>query len=356
MDTRLLSERTQQVSVNGCKSKLSQITSGVPQGSVLGPVLFIIYINSMIEKSNEQSGSDLFLYADDVKIFKEVKNEEDVEILQNDLDRLVDWSKYSLLRFNPEKCVVMRIKLGKKKLEVRNYYNIDETRLRIVEEEKDLGVIIDDKLSFEDHISQIVKKANSLVGITRRTFDYIDKNVFKAIFTSIIRPILEYAAPVWNPKKKFLIDIIENVQRRATRLINGLTEKNYNERLSFLKLPSLQYRRYRGDMIEMYKMTHGIYDEDVLTDFLKYSKDQHRFYFRRHQFCIVKEKFKKEVRKNYFKLRVADQWNNLPENVVNAENVNTFKARLDRLWKDVMYDFDKDLNDITSRRNNTLYQ
>ena len=247
----------------------------------------------MIEKSNELSGSDLFLYADDVKIFKEVKNEEDVEILQNDLDRLVDWSKYSLLRFNPEKCVVMRIKLGTKKLEVRNYYNIDETRLRTVEEEKDLGIIIDDKLSFEDHISQIVKKANSLVGITRRTFDYIDKNVFKAIFTSIIRPILEYAAPVWNPKKKFLIDIIENVQRRATRLINGLTEKNYNERLSFLKLPSLQYRRYRGDMIEMYKMTHGIYDEDVLTDFLKYSKDQHRFYFRRHQFCILKEKFKK---------------------------------------------------------------
>ena len=147
-----------------------------------------------------------------------LSHEEDVEILQNDLDRLVDWSKYSLLRFNPEKCVVMRIKLGTKKLEVRNYYNIDETRLRIVEEEKDLGVIIDDKLSFEDHISQIVKKANSLVGITRRTFDYIDKNVFKAIFTSIIRPILEYAAPVWNPKKKFLIDIIEKCSNKSNEI------------------------------------------------------------------------------------------------------------------------------------------
>ena len=145
--------------------------------------------------------------------------------------------------------------------------------------------------------------------------------------------------------------MIENVQRRATKSINGLREKNYKERLEYLKLSTLQYRRYRGDMIEMFKITHGIYDNECLNNFVKYSNDQYRFSFRRH--CIVKEKFKKDIRKCYFKLRVADQWNNLPEKIVNAENLNTFKARLDSLWKDVMYDFNKDLTHLTSQRNNS---
>ena len=124
------------MTVNGSKSKVFDVSSGVPQGSVLGSVIFVIYINSMLAKSGS---SDLYLYADDLKIFKEIKRgEEDIESLQQDLEKLYDWSRYSLLKFHPDKCVVMRIGTNQKKLATNPYYNMDATRLKIVEHEKDL--------------------------------------------------------------------------------------------------------------------------------------------------------------------------------------------------------------------------
>ena len=145
-----LTDRKQQVVVNGCKSAILDVISGVPQGSVLGPLLFIIYINSMVEKAGS---TELFLYADDLKIYNEIKSVEDAELLQQDLDRLYDWTRYSLLRFHPDKCVTMRIMSKTKKLDVKEYYNMDETKLKTVYREEDLGIIFDNKLSFEEHIN-----------------------------------------------------------------------------------------------------------------------------------------------------------------------------------------------------------
>ena len=151
-----LTDRKQQVVVNGCKSAILDVISGVPQGSVLGQLLFIIYINSMVEKAGS---TELFLYADDLKIYNEIKSVEDAELLQQDLDRLYDWTRYSLLRFHPDKCVTMRIMSKTKKLDVKEYYNMDETKLKTVDREEDLGIIIDNKLSFEEHINSKVKKS-----------------------------------------------------------------------------------------------------------------------------------------------------------------------------------------------------
>ena len=127
--------------------------------------------------------------------------------------------------------------------------------------------------------------------------------------------------------------LIENVQRRATKQIPGLAHLSYLERLQLLKLPTLQYRRYRGGMIGMYKLSHGHYDEAATHSFFNIrtnkSVDQN---FRGHRFTMCKERCKKEVRKYLFKCCVTDQWNNLPDALVEASSLNAFKNRLDKLW------------------------
>ena len=252
--------------------------------------------------------------------------------------------------YNPDKCETMRIKSNLKKVSVKNFYNLDDVRLNIVRSEEDLGIIFDQTLSFAEHIFKKVKKANSLTGMLRRSFVHLDKVTFKLLFTSIVRPHLEYGAPVWNPHQKKLINLIENVQRRASRLIPGMSHLTYKERLLLLKLPTLQYRRYRGDMIEMFKIAHNLYDYSAINDFIKFQPNTKNL--RRHNFTIYKEKCNKDVRKYSFKCRVTDQWNNLPTEIVNSPTLNTFKSRLDKLWArdEIMYDPTIDLYKVTSSR------
>ena len=303
----------------------------------------------------EKAGTgDLYLYADDLKVFNEISSDEDVDKLQCDLDRLYDWTQYSLLKFHPDKCVAMRLTPSKsRKLPLNLCYSMDETRLKTVEREKDLGLIFDNTLSFEDHINSKVSKSNSLVGMLRRSFVHFDKEMFKQLFVSIVRPHIEYGAAVWNPSSKKMITSIENVQRRASKLVPGLGDKTYKERLKSMKLPTLQYRRYRGDMIETYKLAHGLYDTNVSKELLKFQSNTARGHnLRGHQFMIEKECYRKDVRKFSFKCRVANQWNNLPETIVNAPSLNTFKNRLDKLWEreEIMYDPDVDIYTRTSSR------
>ena len=341
-----LSDRKHVVSVNGCFSESFDVLSGVPQGSVLGPILFIIYINFMITKAES---SNMFLYADDLKIFRQINSIEDGEALQNDLDNLYDWTRYSLLKFHPQKCVSMRLETKyAKALPFKCFYNMDETRLKVVKAEKDLGIIVDSKLGFVQHIDSIVKKATSLSGMIKRTFSYMDKHMFKIIFTSIVRPHLEYGAVIWNPHLKKLINQIENVQRRATKFIPGFGNLTYKERLISLGLPTLVYRRYRGDMIELYKLSHNMYDPEVSKDFLNFTVSRARG----HRFNLRKQDYKTDLKKFSFRHRTVDQWNNLPERVVEAASLNAFKNNLDKLWipNDIMYDSDIDLWSITSRR------
>ena len=118
-----LTGRTQQVIVNGCISRKYEVTSGVPQESVLGQVLFVIYVNLLIEKSNSKN---LYVYADDLKIFEEIKGAEDADGLQKEIDTLYDWTQYSLLKLHPGKCVVMRIKPKRKTMSVNSFYDIKQ--------------------------------------------------------------------------------------------------------------------------------------------------------------------------------------------------------------------------------------
>ena len=142
--------------------------------------------------------SYVYLFAHDTKVFRRINSEEDRRILQNDIDRMVEWSDTWLLKFHPDKCKVMR--LGKKaNKEQVEQYKMGTQELNFSDMEKDLGVHIDSNLSFESHINTAVNKANRTMAIVRKTFDYMDDTTFNLIFKGLVRPILEHAAPVWSP-------------------------------------------------------------------------------------------------------------------------------------------------------------
>ena len=245
--------------MNGEESFKADFLSGIPQGSVLGPLLFLIYINDLPDNIRSKS----LLFADDTKIFREITCKEDAVELQSDIDSLDKWSKKWLLSFNLTKCHVLTI--GKVfNIQCTQRYKLSNQELEHVFEEKDLGVIIDADLKFEEHISSKVNKANALVGLIRRTFSFLDATLFKKLYVSFVRPHLEYAQVVWSPYLKKYKNMLENVQIRATKLVDGMASIPYHERLKALKLPTLAYRRARGDMIEIFKHIH-IYDKNSLS-------------------------------------------------------------------------------------------
>ena len=199
-----MSDGTQVVVVNGTYSDVGAVLSGVPQGTVLGPLLFVIYINDMLDRFT----SGALLFADDTKIFRQFCSKEDSHQLQNDLENLEEWTKTWLLRFNPDKCHVLTI--GKlENICHTERYQIRNKELEHVFEEKDLGVYIDFDLNFEEHMASKIKKANQFVGLIRRSFSYLDGRSFVKLYTALARPHLEYAQCVWSPNLKRHQDNLE---------------------------------------------------------------------------------------------------------------------------------------------------
>lgn len=325
-----LKDRTQRVVVNGEQSEWSNVASGIPQGSVLGPVLFLIYINDLPDTVN----NIVKLFADDTKIFGKSNSEEDVISLQNDLDKLCDWSRTWQLEFNSSKCKVMH--LGNQQEHAKYFMQDGQDRKEITEvcEEKDLGVLIDNKLKFSQHIHASVKKANRVLGLIKKTFSYMDKIMFLQLYKSLVRPHLEYGSQAWSVIYKKESVVLENVQRRATKLIKGICEKTYTQRLKDLGLPSLQYRRARADMVQVYKIINNIdqVDKDRITPIIQTRT-------RGHKYKIFKRQVRLDIRKYSFSQRVVNSWNELPETVVNAETLNQFKSRLNNAWKDIEIKF-----------------
>ena len=153
---------------------------------------------------------------------------DDAIVLQQDIDALNSWSEKWLLKFNTDKCHVLT--LGKfDKIQHTHRYTLYGDELEHVFEEKDLGVIIDMELSFEEHMATKIQKANSIMGLIRRTFSFMDGDTFKRLYTSFVRPHLEYANPVWSPHFRKHIKMLENVQIRATKQIDGMQKMEYTE-------------------------------------------------------------------------------------------------------------------------------
>ena len=319
-----LNKRTQCVNVDGKLSKWIKVISGIPQGSVLGPLLFVIFINDM---PDEVKFSICKLFADDCKLYGTVGDAENK--LQMDLANLEHWSKSWQLPFNATKCKVMH--LGYKN--PKKTYHLNDQVLDVTDSEKDLGVIIDNSLRFHDHTASAVKKANQILGVIKKSYNTRDKTTICTLYKGLVRPHLEYGNAIWGPFLLGDIRKVEAVQRRATKLIPNLQDKPYQDRLKALELPSLVYRRMRGDMILMYKVMNGLVRIDRSLMFTPMTLNNTRG----HPQKVFKHHATKLPRTNSFSQRTVNDWDTLPRYVIEAPSINSFKERLDNHWERLMY-------------------
>ena len=243
------------------------------------------------------------------------------------------WSQKWLLLFHPDKLKGLTISRSRDSSNRR--YFIGPFPVTVSTEEVDLGVAIDTRLSFESHISEKVKKANKMVGSIRRSFRYLDAAMFKLLFKSMVRCHLESAAPVWSPSSEMLVDLIEDVQRKATAMLPGMAGKSYPERLSALKMTTLRARRLRGDMIQTWKVLHGEYDPELCPELmLRAALPGHPAVLaRQHPLTLSNALNKTSVRASVFPQRVVPLWNSLPPCCMDASSVNSFKNQLDKHWE-----------------------
>lgn len=311
-----LSNRVFKVKVGSAFSESRNVLSGVPQGSVLGPLLFLLYTSDI----RHHISSFCSFYADDTKIYSNPLTCH--QVIQQDLYNIQEWSDIWLLPLNTTKCVVLH--LGKSN--PRLPYSMNNTTLSTVNSHDDLGVLITMNLTWSDHIARQVKKANSRVYLILRVFENADHNTLSKLFKLYVRPILEFANSVWCPSLVRDVNLLENVQRRYTRLAFGHDRPPYEARLHLLNLPLLSTRRIRGDLIITYKTLHN--NTSPIRHLYKLNNDER---LRGHPLKLLRDPFRSVVRQNFLTLRVFYRWNSLPHEIVCAPSLNSFKARLDNM-------------------------
>ena len=317
-----LSNRIMQVSIGGVSSNPRAVLSGVPQGSVLGPLLFIMYVNSL--------GSDFccewYSFADDLKLFVSKSRQSTSTVdafLQQDLDNLYRISTSWNLKLNPKKCVLIRFGSSLYTEGDDSGYNLGGASLKLVRNHRDLGVLIDSSLRFHPHITETIRKSSGLANQLLRSTVCRSPIFMVTLFISHIRPILDYCSTVWN--LGYLGDVrkLESVQRRWTANVSGLEGLDYPERLQRLNLFSIRGRLKRADLIKLWKAFRS--DVDILGLF---EREFHTS-TRGHRYKLSLPLCHSESLRRFFSARTVEEWNRLPATVVEAQTLTTFKARLD---------------------------
>ena len=337
-----LCHRTQRVKINGAFSNVKPVLSGIPQGSVLGPLLFVIYINDLPDVCKLLC--NIFLFADDSKLYRHIVSENDHILLNQSCQAMFDWCQDWLMSLNTAKCKILTLCKNKKSYMKREYgFNISVDNFVILEHVdcmKDLGVVVDDELSFSDLICEKVKKVYQMLGIIKRNFKDFDKYTFLLLYITMVRSQLEYANSVWNPYRVGLIRDLEKVQKRATKMIKACKNMTYIQRLKFLQLPTLKFRRIRGDMIEVFKILNNIYDVNAVPKLTRNLDCRTRG----NSSKLLYNRSKLDINKYSFCNRVVGVWNSLPNWVVTSNNVNCFKNNIDKFWQNEEMYFDWEAN------------
>ena len=307
-----LEDRHQAVVVDGQKSSTIAVRSGVPQGSVLGPCLFLVYINDLPTKVK----SNTRLFADDTAVDRQIRSPDDAKGLQADLDALADWENQWDMAFHPDKCSVLHISRSQSKLETD--YFLHGHKLESVHSAKYLGVTIQSDGEWQEHITNVINGGNKMLGFIRRNLRINSKSIKAHAYTMLARPKLEYASPVWDPYKTEHINNLERVQRRAARIVSNRhrNTSSVGEMLADLDWQTLEKRRKDARLVLMYKMLEG--KVSIRCPELKPAISRSRRASVAHSRQLERSTCKKDLRLNSFLPRTIRDWNNLPSHVVHA--------------------------------------
>ena len=344
-----LEGRQQQVVVGGSTSSPLPVQSGVPQGSILGPLLFVLFINDMFSCVTENTS--IALYADDTKIWREIRCYNDHLILQNDIDNLFQWSINNKMRFHPAKCKVLSVTLQRNVLDNLPFnvhlYDLNETVIDCVTTQADLGVNINPRMLWGPHCDSLVSTASSRLGLLMRTCHFTtDKRQKRSFYLALVRSIFEHCSVIWSPQASSHIAKFDAIQKRAVKWINGEQFDSYSNELFYekqkeLNILPMKLKFIYSDLMLFYKVVNNLIPID-LPDYITVCEPDQTRYTRRnapiHDLsdtstyrCSVTPN--SDNFRNSFFYRTMSRWNNLPVDVREAGVVSAFKTSLIKfLW------------------------
>jgi hypothetical protein len=315
-----LTGRQQRVIIDGSPSSYLPVTSGVPQGTVLGPILFLLFINDI----SDNISSTTRLFADDCLLYRTINSPQDHIILQQDLDHLLQWADVWQMKFNATKCFAMATSLSNKPSVFQ--YNISGTSLASVPSHPYLGVELHHKLSWSPHIDTITAKANKVLGFLRRNLKNCPREIKQKTYQAMVRPPIEYASSVWDPHTKENIQKLNMVQRRGARFVLHRYSRRDSptQMLSQLGWQSPVRRRSETRLIFLYKIIHRLVAVPI-TYLPPLAQTRTR---RSHDYKY--QRYQPNVQVFQFSLlpRTIPQWNLLPAEVVTAPSLDLFKQGL----------------------------
>lgn len=292
-----MSNRKQRVKVNKSSSNWMEISSGVPQGSVLGSVLFLIYINDLSDLFRIHK-CDIKLFADDTKIHLVFKNVAECNYLQDVLNIITNWCDTWQLKINVAKCSVLHIGRNNP---MHTYY-IDNTSITTSDAVADLGFTISSNLKFTTHIHKTVGKAYKVINVLFKSFKSRNPVFMTKLYKMYCRPLLEYGSVVWNPINSTEIDLIERVQKYFSRRLLG-NEWSYVKRLDLLGLQPLEIRRMHLDLSLLYKIIYGLVDINFSNWF--------QFSHRNNSLFLLQNRIVKQLDRQLFCNRVLPCYNDI---------------------------------------------
>ena len=314
-----LTNRVQKVKVGKALSQELAVISGVPQGSVLGPFLFLLFINDL--PNIFEVNVDAKLFADDLKAYNLDDYKLNPNSIQTSLDALVCWANTWQLQLAVPKCGSLLLKSSPSFTDHCDLL-INNTILPAMVTVKDLGVVIDCDLSFRNHISEIISKAKQRIYLLFKSFS--SKNISLMVFAYkvYVLPILEYGSVVWSPCRLGEIDRLEDVQRYYTKRLESLWSLSYEDRLKVCSLKSLELRRLWHDLILCFKIVHKLVSLSF-SDFFEFDPNTRT---RGHSLKLRIPLARSSRRHNFFACRVTPIWNALPWDLVICNNLNRFKS------------------------------